>query len=125
MASFRLAALMLMFAASGEAALAQDLSRGNEAYRSGDYATAIREWLPLAERGEASAQFNLGVAYSKGRGVPQDFTLAYMWFDIATSLGFEKSEINRDLVALAMTPEEISKGQQLARECIAKNYKGC
>jgi TPR repeat protein len=114
-----------MFAASGVAALAQDLRRGNEAHKRGDYATAVREWLPLAERGEASAQFNLGVAYSKGQGVPQDFTLAYMWFDVARSRGLVKSEINRDLVALTMTPEEISKAQQLARDCVAKNYKGC
>jgi len=32
-----------------------------DAYHSGDYATALREWTPLAEQGDASAQNNLGM----------------------------------------------------------------
>ena len=34
----------------------------------GDYATALRLWRPLADQGDASAQYNLGVMYAKGRG---------------------------------------------------------
>ncbi len=34
---------------------------GVAAYERGDYATALREWRPFAEQGNASAQFNLGV----------------------------------------------------------------
>ena len=36
-----------------------DLQKGKTAYESGDYATAVREWKPLAEQGDADAQFNL------------------------------------------------------------------
>ncbi len=43
------------------------------AYQRGDYATAVREWRPLAEQGNASAQYNLGLMYDKGQGVPQDY----------------------------------------------------
>ena len=39
----------------------QDYQKGLAAYQSGDYATALREWTPLAEQGAAHAQTNLGV----------------------------------------------------------------
>jgi TPR repeat protein len=38
-----------------------DFQKGLTAYDSGDYATALREWTPLAEQGYADAQYNLGV----------------------------------------------------------------
>jgi TPR repeat protein len=41
-------------------ALAQDLDEGFVAAQAGDYASALREWMPLAQQGNASAQFNLG-----------------------------------------------------------------
>ena len=42
---------------------AQDLQKGLEAYRSSDYKTALKEWKPLAERGNSKAQYWLGVLY--------------------------------------------------------------
>ena len=49
---------------------------GLQAYKNGDYATAAREWLPLAQQGEARAQFLLGALYAQGYGVPQDYGAA-------------------------------------------------
>ncbi len=49
---------------------------GVAAYQRGDYAKAIRELRPLAEKGYANAQVVLGVMYVKGQGVPQDYTKA-------------------------------------------------
>ena len=43
-----------------------DLQKGLTAYKSGDYATALREWKPLAEQGDARAQYNLGQMYYNG-----------------------------------------------------------
>jgi TPR repeat protein len=43
-------------------ATAQDFNKGFEAAQSGDFETALQEWRPLAEQGNASAQYNLGVA---------------------------------------------------------------
>ena len=37
-----------------------DFQKGMDAARSGDFATALREWKPLAKQGHALAQFNLG-----------------------------------------------------------------
>ena len=36
-----------------------DFQKGAAAYKSGDYATALREWKPLAEQGNSSAQYIL------------------------------------------------------------------
>ncbi|MFN2150265.1 MAG: SEL1-like repeat protein, partial [Anaerolineales bacterium] len=35
------------------------------------------------------AQYNLGLMYSKGRGVPQDYVKAHMWLNLAAAQGFE------------------------------------
>ena len=45
-----------------------DFNAGVAAYKRGDYATALREWRPLAKQGNANAQFFLGVMYGKGLG---------------------------------------------------------
>jgi len=138
-----------------------DFQQGLDAADSGDYATALREWKPLAEQGYDRAQYLLGFMYRKGQGITQDYkaalkwyrlaaeqgydraqyglgfmyfngqgviqdyTLAHMWWDIAASQGYEGAPKNRDIVAKKMTPPQIEKAQQLASECVAKNYKDC
>ena len=102
-----------------------DFQKGLDAYDSGDYAAALKEWLPLAEQGDASVQYNLGQMYYKGLGVTQDYTRAHMWWNIAGSLGNKFALETRDEIAKEMTPSQIENAQDLARECVAKNYKGC
>ncbi len=63
------------------------LDEGVAAYKRGDYATALREWRPLAEQGHAKAQNNLGFMYRKGRGVPQDYAKAMKWYSKAAAQG--------------------------------------
>jgi TPR repeat protein len=53
----------------------KEFEEGRAAYERGDYATAIKKLRPLAEAGNAEAQFYLGAMYAEGRGVPQDFHL--------------------------------------------------
>ena len=139
----------------------QDFGKGFWAYQSGDYATALREWRPLAKQGDAVAQLNLGNMYRKGQGVPQndktavrwyrlaaeqgnadaqtnlgvmygmgtgvirDDVYAHMWFNIAASSGNKRAVKNRDIAAKNMTPSQLEKAQDLARECVRKKYKGC
>src|SRR4030065_1452840 len=57
------------------------------AYERGDYATAFRLMKPLAEKGDAKAQHNLGVMYDYGRGVPQDYTKALKGYQRASAPG--------------------------------------
>ena len=102
-----------------------DFQKGWDAAQRGDYATALREWKPLAEQGNANAQFNLGSMYEGGYGVPRDYVKAYMWINLAAANGNENGAKLRDNFAKVMTPSQIEKAQDLSRECVRKNYKGC
>ena len=63
------------------------------AYLRGDYATALREWHPLAEQGNAGAQYNLGVMYDKGEGVTQDNAEAVKWYRKAAEQGDARAQV--------------------------------
>lgn len=67
---------------------------GVDAWETGDYAAAMRLWLPAAEGGNGDAQFNLGQAYKLGRGVPVDFASAQYWFRRAAAQGHLQAEDN-------------------------------
>jgi len=56
---------------------------GIEAWQGGDYATAVSNWRPLAEKGDADAAFNLGQAYRLGRGVVVNLAAAQTWLERA------------------------------------------
>ena len=73
---------------------AADYLVGAEAYEQGDYATALREWRPFAEQGDAEAQYNLGVMYANGEGVPKDDAEALKWYRKAAEQGFAKAQLN-------------------------------
>jgi len=185
---------------SGAPAVA-DFAKGLTAAERGDYATALKEWRPLAEQGNADAQYRLGVMYRHGEGVSQDYNVAIKWLKLAAEQGNVSAQSNlgaiydqglgitkdpsaafkwfklaaesgngysqfilgemyqqgrgisrdyirahmwwniaasdelasglelarREFVKIQkdMTPAEVSKAQQLARECVAKNYTDC
>jgi hypothetical protein len=48
-----------------------------------------------------------------------------MWFNIAASSGNKIASKKRDIIAKQMTPSQLEKAQDLARECVHKKYKGC
>ena len=64
-----------------------DFDEGVAAYEKGDYATALREWQPLAEQRHAAAQGRLGLMYAEGRGVPRDDRMAAQWYRRAAEQG--------------------------------------
>ena len=193
----KLIALLIVCVAFATTPALAGWDEAQDAYQKGDYATALREWRPLAERGDIKAQYNLGSMYNKGEGVPQDYkeaakwyrlsaeqgdasaqynlglmyakgqgvlqnykeaaklyslsaeqgvTLAqnnlgvmyeegqgvlqdylraHMWYNIAALNGQELAPKNRDIVAKKMTSLQIEKAQDLAKKCLAKDYKGC
>ena len=75
-----------------------DFAAGKRAYEKGDYAAALKEWRPLAEQGEANAQYGLGVSYATGQGVPQDYTEAARWLRKAADQGYAHTQINLGLM---------------------------
>lgn len=68
------------------------------AYERGDYATAFRLFKPLADRGDAKAQHNLGVMYDYGRGIPQDYPKALTWYRRAAEQGIPEAQHNLGLL---------------------------
>ena len=64
-----------------------DFQKGLTAYESGDYATALREFEPLAEQGVADAQYNLGFMYDNGQGVRRNHKTAVKWYRLAAEQG--------------------------------------
>jgi S1-C subfamily serine protease len=68
-------------------AIAGPIEDARNALYRGDYKTAIGIWTPLAEKGDARAQVNLGWMYAEGRGVPQSDTEAVKWYRKAAEQG--------------------------------------
>jgi TPR repeat protein len=73
---------------------AADFSAGLSAYQKKDYAAAVKEWRPLAEKGDAPSQFNLGLMYVDGLGVPQDYNQALSWFERSAQQDYAKAQLN-------------------------------
>jgi cell division septation protein DedD len=101
----RLWALAAAAALAGTAAFAQpgasgrnDARAGIEAWRAQNYDEAVRIWRPLADRGDADAQYNIAQAYFLGRGVPQNMTLAEQWYERAARQGHEEAQANYGLL---------------------------
>ena len=86
-----LIALLIMLAAPISA---QDFQKGYEAYQNGDYATALKEWTPLAEGGNSDARYNLGLMYYNGWGVPQDYKEAAKWYRLGAEQGDADAQNN-------------------------------
>lgn len=82
---YLVAAAMVAFAAAPLSA--QSVKAGIDAWQRADYPAAVAIWRPLAQRGDADAQFNLGQAYRLGRGVPINLGMAQSWFQKAAASG--------------------------------------
>ena len=68
------------------------------AYTRGDYETALRILQPLAEQGDANAQFNLALMYNKGDGVLRDNAEAVKWYRKAADQGYAAAQFNLALM---------------------------
>jgi len=71
-----------------------DLWAGQSAFHKGDYATALREFLLLAKQGNSAAQFDLGLMYANGRGVPQGDKEAVKRYRLAADQGDSAAQFN-------------------------------
>ena len=56
---------------------------------SADYSEAVKWYRKAAEQGNKQAQYNLGVCYESGRGVPQDYSEAVKWYRKAAEQGVD------------------------------------
>ena len=92
-----LLALTFLFLLSGSV-YGGVLQDADDAYERGNYKELHRLILLLAEQGNAKAQYNLGVMYDKGQGVPQDYKEAVKWFRLSAEQGDEIAQYNLGLM---------------------------
>ena len=90
--------VLLLTLLVGTPASSADWKKGAAAYQSSDFATALREWTPLAKQGNADAQFNLGAMYHEGQGVIQDYKTAVKWYTLAAEQGDFRAQFNLGLM---------------------------
>ena len=113
-----LAVLALIFSTAGWSA---DLAKGQDAYNSGDYQTALAEWQPLANEGYADAQFGLGLMFANGFGVTLNDDQALKWYHLAADQGHAQAQCNLAVMfangwGVPLSNEEAFKWYSLAAE---------
>ena len=97
-------------------AVSADFEKAKAALESGDYSVAVSEFLPLADQGHSDSQYNLGIMYGNGRGVPQDDVFAYAWLNLAAAQGQRGARELRDTLSSVMTSGQMAQAQALSRE---------
>ena len=91
-AGFSVALVSMVLVSSIQAQGMENYNAGLLAAESGDYATAASEWQPLADRGDAVAQFNLGLMYHRGLGVAMSEEKAVSWYQKSAENGYPKAQ---------------------------------
>jgi len=89
----------------------EEFQRGIEAFQLRAYEQAYRMWLPLAEAGIPQAQYNLGVIYTNGNGIPRDYVEAYKWFAIALTAGNIDAAAALVTISARMTKQHIAEAE--------------
>ena len=99
--------------------------KGLEAYADKKFTDAINLYTVATSFGHLGAPSFIGHIYVDGEGVPQNFILAYMWYEIGAARGFQDSRENRDRIAKMMEKKSIEEAQKKAKICIKSEYKNC
>ncbi len=94
------------------------LKEAQALYKKGDYEKAIPIIMAEAEKGDAVAQFGLGLSYARGNGVTQDYKLAEEWYTKSANQGFSASQYN--LALLYYYGQGVEKDYAKAKEWFSK-----
>ena len=70
------------------------LKEGTSAYKEKNFAVALKELQPLADKGNAEAQLFVGFMYDNGEGVPTDYLQAALWYGKAAEQGNAGAQYN-------------------------------
>lgn len=87
-------ALLLVFFHYSTFVFSADLEKGLAAFNEGDYETSLAECQPLADEGNAGAQFCVGRLYANGFGVAMDDAQAIKWYGLASDAGHAEAQFN-------------------------------
>jgi uncharacterized protein len=72
--------------------LRANLEQGLDAYKRGDFGTALRAFREAAEAGEETAMFSLGFMYLRGEGIEADASQAAHWLRLAAERGIAPAQ---------------------------------
>lgn len=81
------------------------------------FQVALESFQKLAKRGDIQSQYNLGIMYRDGNGVPKDLVFAYAWFNLSTTQSGEVQEgakKARDDLKAQLTLAELAEAQALS-----------
>lgn len=93
-----------------------------------DTAAAFSFYSQAAKKGLAKAQYALAAMYSEGRGTPQSFVRAYVWYSLALANQHSDDAFDvkhRDQMAKAIPPDQLLAAQEIASRCLATDYQEC
>ena len=121
-----------LFLILATAVWAGDFEAGAAAYKKGDYKTAMKLWKPMAEKGNAYAQYALGEMYEYGNGVSEDDKQAVKWYRLTAERGLAGAQYSlgimyrngdgvteNHLTAYVWMSVAAARGNQLAKDNIA------
>ena len=104
-----------------------DYKAGTKAFLQKDYATAVKNFRPVAKTKDFKmcwAQLYLGLMYRDGLGVLQDLVMAYVWLNLAATNGLEYLDNkDRDKVLSRLTAPERKLALKLSKLCLRKPAK--
>ena len=78
--------------------------------------SALKILVDDAGNGMAEAQYYLGDLYGDGIGVPQDYMLAHMWYNLSALQGYENATDQISSLEDKMSPQQIEQAQEMVRD---------
>lgn len=91
--------LLLSLLLSSGLVAANDYNKGVDAYKSGDYKSALQYWKPYADKGDAKTQYYIGNLYYEGKGnIEQDYKKALYWYREAAVQEHARSQLRIGLM---------------------------
>ena len=72
-----------------------------------------------AEAGVAESQYDLGILYSTGKGLPLDYVAAHQWFNLAALRGVSEARDLRAELSTQMTKDDVAEALRRARAWLA------
>lgn len=96
------------------------------AYQNGNYKEAARQFRPLAEAGDAEAQYYMGYMHEKGRGVAKDQAVMRKWYQRAADGGNAKAQYKVAVgyaFGLAGLPQSDEDAAKWLQQSAANGYK--
>lgn len=93
-----IAAILALYVALASGSAVADFAKAGAAIYKGDYATAYKEFKPLAEQGNIRAQYNVALMYDNGLGVTVDYYEAEKWYRRAAEQGLADAQHNLGVI---------------------------